>query len=96
MNIMGLPNGRCFVMPMETSSNSSQGLQDFLQGRDGQNVTLTRSEANFRVLPGMIEDTSFISSRADEFCTEGYQWMVLETAGKRLLLKRSYCVQLLA
>ena len=38
-----------------------------------ENVTLVKNVVNFRVIPGAIEDNSFISPRAKEFCDVGYQ-----------------------
>ena len=43
---------------------------------------------NYEVLPGKIEDTSFIPSGAHDECTNGYQWLVVSTGntGKHIHL----------
>ena len=66
-------------MPMDSSSGYRQGLQHFLTGRHGQNATIVENAITIKVMPGIIEDSSFISAEAAEFCAGGYQWSVLET-----------------
>ena len=66
-------------MPIDSSSEYRQGLQHFLIGRHGQNATVVENAITIRVMPGIIEDTNFVSAEAAEFWLGGFQWSVLET-----------------
>ena len=67
----------CLVMPATFTAQDGYSLESFLADKHGQNITMS-SEKNiqFQLLPGKIDDVSFISSTAHQHCTDGYQWMV--------------------
>ena len=73
-NIKG--TNKCVVAAVELSNATYENFEEILQSTRGRNVTMTKKEGNFHINQEIIEDTSFISSRAHEHCTEGYHWMV--------------------
>ena len=79
MRIKGVSNEKCLIMPMDSSSMGRKVLKHLLSDRHGQNSTSVKSVVTIKIIPGNIEDTSFVSARANEFCGGGYQWSNLDT-----------------
>ena len=55
-------SGRCYLLPIATSSNDGHKIEKFLSEND--NITIQGEAESFDILPGEITDTSFI--RSDE------------------------------
>ena len=78
----------CYVIAVG-ASNSSE-LQDFerlIQENDGSEMAVHDRNADgaiAQILPGEIEDASFITQGAHKECTNGFKWMSFILRGKHL------------
>ncbi|XP_067947259.1 uncharacterized protein [Watersipora subatra] len=82
IHIIRAPGNKvCYVIPVGVKSNSHQGFESFLYNSNHGAVQVDGSvETKVEILPGKIEDTSFIPDGAHEDCTNGYQWMVITSS----------------
>ena len=83
----------CYVVAVGVYPERRHGFETFLKARNGSEIRVDRIvNDDFKVLPGKIEDTSFIPSGAHDECTNGYQWLVVSTgnAGMYIHLSTQY------
>ncbi|XP_067947261.1 uncharacterized protein [Watersipora subatra] len=82
IHIIRAPGNKvCYVIPVGANSNSHQGFESFLKNSNHGAVQVDGSVENeVQILPGKIEDTSFIPDGAHEECTNGYRWMVVTSS----------------
>ncbi|XP_067945753.1 uncharacterized protein [Watersipora subatra] len=82
IHIIRAPGNKvCYVIPVGANSNSFQGFESFLHNSNHGAVQVNGSvETDVEILPGKIEDTSFIPDGAHEECTNGYRWMVITSS----------------
>ena len=66
-------SGRCYLLPIATSSNDGQKIENFLSEND--NITMQGEAETFDILPGEITDTSFIPRSVQNECDNGYRWL---------------------
>ena len=70
----------CYLVPVGVDPERQQVFETPLKARNDGEVRVDRIEnVNYEVLPGKIEDTSFIPSGAHNECTKGYQWLAART-----------------
>ena len=85
-------DGVCYVIAVG-ASNASE-IHDFerlIQENDGSEMAVhdrnqDGQEAIAQILPGEIEDTSFIPQGAHKECTSGYKWMSFISKGRTMVL----------
>ena len=77
-------NAICYLVPVGVDPERQHSF-----GHVRVNRTVN---VNYEVLPGKIEDTSFIPSGAHNECTKGYQWLAARTGntGKHIYLSTQY------
>lgn len=81
--IVRAPNKVCYVIPVGTLNSTGGQIERMLQSNDGGDLQVQdEMDMSYQILPGEIEDVSFIPEGAQEKCNHGYQWMVIAEAGR--------------
>lgn len=74
--------GNCYVVPVGTNKTAGQELGNFVKGYHGQEINVQQGKSyTVNLLPGVIEDTSFLPPEAQAECSS-FQWLTVVDKGK--------------
>jgi hypothetical protein len=89
-------NGFCYVVPVGSNRTAGQEMKTFVKGYTGQEVDVHEGQSyKVDVLPGAIQDRSFLPPEADQKCSD-YYWLAVvgedtDTEDDAARKKRAVC-----
>jgi hypothetical protein len=81
--VKDVDDGRCYVIPVGSNRTAGHELRNFVKNYDGQEID-AQQQTTYRadVLPGAIEDTSFLPPDAKAAC-DSFHWLSIVGEGKK-------------